>query len=162
MTIPVSGLSSTKGCCSGGTPASRGSSGEFKLGLEGVTIACGPASRESVGENKTDLGLSHLRRRCKKITTPITAKIAATPHMIPPTIAPMSCFLPDGRLPVRSTPLAFIVSTGALRKVLLVRNEKKKLEGLLCTNFRANGANTAPCAGLMSRLTSVGAFDTLS
>jgi hypothetical protein len=124
VTIPVSGLSSTKGCCSGGTPASRGSSGEYKLRSEGVSNACGPASRESVGEDKTDLGLSHLRRRCKKITTPITAKIAATPHMIPPTIAPMSRFLPDGRLRVRS-PLAFIVSTGALREVSLVRNEKK-------------------------------------
>jgi hypothetical protein len=30
----------------------------------------------------------------------------------------------------------------------MVRNEK--IEGPLCTNFRANGANTAPCAGLIN------------
>jgi hypothetical protein len=72
---------------------------------------------ESV-EDKTDLGLvalARLRRRCAKVTTPITATMAATPPMMPPTIAPMGRFLPDGGV-LGSTPLAFIGSTEALRE----------------------------------------------
>jgi hypothetical protein len=51
-----------------------------------------------------------------KKTTPITAKMAATPPTTPPTIAPMSRFLRDGGLILGLTPLTFIVSTGALRE----------------------------------------------
>ena len=103
--------------------ASRVPSVEFKLGPEGViAIACGPApSRGSFGEGKTVLGLAHLRRRCTKTTTPITA---ATPPKRPPAIAPMSRFLRDGIL-LGLTPLVFIVSTGALREV--ARNEKRRV-----------------------------------
>ncbi len=90
---------------------SRVPSEEFKFGTKGVTIPCEPASQESVEEDERDLGLAHLRRRCTKIAIPIAAKMA--PPMVPPTIAPMSRFLRDGGILV--PPLAFIVSTGALR-----------------------------------------------
>jgi hypothetical protein len=79
-------------------------------------IICGPASTESV--DKIDLGLErlHLRRRCTKVTIPITAKMAATPPMEPPTIAPMFlfCFLGDGKFVV--VPLTVIVLLEALRE----------------------------------------------
>jgi hypothetical protein len=44
---------------------------------------------------------------------------------------------------------------------VIVRNEK--MEGPLCTNCRANGANTAPCAGLTNIIaTSVTILDPIS
>jgi hypothetical protein len=43
-------------------------------------------------------------------------------------------------------PLAFISSAGTLREVLI---RYEKIEASVCTYFRANGANIAPCAGLI-------------
>jgi hypothetical protein len=67
-----------------------------------------------VEEDKTDLGLDRLRfrRRCTKVTIPITAKMA--PLMAPPTIASvfLLCFLGDKKFVVV---LAFIVRTGTLQ-----------------------------------------------
>jgi hypothetical protein len=119
-------ISSTGGCCSGGTPVSRGSqvpSGEFRLGSYGVTFASGPGSTKSV---EKVLVLAGLRRSRTKTTIPMTARMAPAPARMPPTIAPMFRF-PCGVGILVPVAVAFIVSTGA---------------------FRANGANTAPCAGL--------------
>ena len=64
---------------------------------------------ESVEKDKIDLGLGRLRRRCTKVTIPITAKMAETPPMvaltIPPTL-PFRCFS-DGKFIV--APFTFIV-----------------------------------------------------
>jgi hypothetical protein len=67
---------------------------------------------------------------------------------MPPAIAAMFRFLRDGGDVLVVVALGFIGCTGTLRGVL-VRNEKQ-IKGSLCTNWRANGANTAPCAGLIS------------
>jgi hypothetical protein len=74
---------------------------------------------ESDEKDKIDLGLDrlHLRRRCMKVTTPITAKMAATPPMVPPAIAPgflFRCF-GDGKFVSTDTTFTFIGCAGTLR-----------------------------------------------
>ena len=73
---------------------------------------------ESVEEDNTDLGLDRfpLRRRCTKVTIPITAKVAATPHIVPPIIAPTCLFrcFGDGKSVFVVTPFTFIVCAGTL------------------------------------------------
>lgn len=141
--IAASGSPILNGCCS--AKISECWSKEF--GSKGDTIICGPASMESV-EN-IDLGLERLniRRRFKKATIPITTKMAATPPIVLPTIVPMFQFrfLEDGFVFGVFVPSRVIVYIGMLRGVIV---RDRKMEGPLCTNFRANGANTAPCAGL--------------
>ena len=46
-----------------------------------------------------------------------------------------------------AVPLGFTLSTGTLRES---PSQPWKMEELLCTNFKANGANIAPCAGLIT------------
>jgi hypothetical protein len=109
-TISASGSSVTKGW-SIEIPESWVASKEF--GSKGVTFVSGPAPTKLVEKDKMVVGLARLRRRCTKATIPITARMAPAPPMMPPTIAPMF------RLPCvvgfSTVPLAFIVSTGALR-----------------------------------------------
>jgi hypothetical protein len=73
---------------------------------------------ESVEKDKMDLGLDRLRfrRGCTKVTIPITAKMAATPPMVPPTIAPTFLFrcFGDGKFVI--APFTFIVCAGTLRE----------------------------------------------
>ena len=115
-TISASGSPMTRGCCSARIPESWVTSEEF--GSKGVTIKCGSAFMESVEYDKIDLGLDRLRlrRRCTKVTHPIT-KMAAIPPMVPPTIAPASLFrcFGDGKSVVTDAPFAFIVCAGILR-----------------------------------------------
>jgi hypothetical protein len=110
-TISASGSSVTKGSWSVETPESWVASKEF--GSKGVTFVSEPAFPKSVEKGKVDLGLARLRRSRTKATVPITARIAPAPPMMPPTIAPVFCFLCGVGVLVVS--LAFIVSTGALR-----------------------------------------------
>ncbi len=109
--MSASASSVTNGCCSATIPESRIASYEY--GSKGVTIGSGPASLKSVEKVKIDLGLDRLRRRRKKEMMPITAKMAATPPMTPPSIAPVF-LLCDGEFVFPVVPLAFIVCTGTL------------------------------------------------
>jgi hypothetical protein len=111
-TISVAGSSTTNGRGSLEISESWVASKEFRS--KGVTFASAPVSTKSVDKGKIDLGLARLRRHSTKATIPISAKMAPEPPIVPPTIAPMFRFLcNDGFVGV--LPLAFIVSTGALR-----------------------------------------------
>ena len=118
-TISASESPITKGRCSAEIPESWDASLEF--GSKGVTtgINCGSTSMdsESVEKDKTDLGLDRLRlrRRCTKVTIPITAKMAAIPPMMPPTIAPTFLFRCFGDGKSNVAPFTFIVCAGTLR-----------------------------------------------
>jgi hypothetical protein len=149
-TISADGSSVTKGCWPVEIPESSVSSREF--GSKGVTFVSEPASSKSGLKGRiVDLGLARLRRSCTKAEIPITARMAPAPPMMPPTIAPMFRFLCGVGL------LAFIVSTGALRGSKSGMNRWRRVR---FTNFSANGANTAPCAGLINVIaTSTGAPD---
>jgi hypothetical protein len=111
----------------------------------------------TVEEDKIDIGLARLRlqRRCTKRAIPIRAQMATTPPMMPPAIAAVVRFLRDGGRPLVVAPLTFIVCTGTLQEGS--SQERKTDKGFACTNSEANGANTAPCAGLISIIaTSIG------
>lgn len=68
--------------------------------------------------------------------------MAATPPMTPPIIEPAFLF----RKLFAGVPSTVIVLLVTLREG--PSQERKKNGRTACTNFRANGANTAPCAGL--------------
>ena len=65
----------------------------------------------SVEKDKMDLGLARLRphRRCATRATPIRAKMATAPPMMPPTIGATFRFLRDGGGFLVVGPLKFIV-----------------------------------------------------
>jgi hypothetical protein len=97
-----------------------------------------------------DLSLLSARRRRTRTVAPITRRTAATPPKTAPAIAPVCDDAADCSLalpaPVVVT-LAFIVKTGALKERGLSNIKQSKRSP--CTNFRANGANIAPWAGLI-------------
>ncbi len=81
--------------------------------MKGVTIICRPASQVSVEDDKIELGLDRLRfrRRCMKVTIPITAKMAlATSPIIAPSF--LFRFPGDGKFVI--VPLGFIVRVEVL------------------------------------------------
>ena len=81
--------------------------------LKGVAITWGVSSVES---ESIDLGLICLRRRrCTKITIPITKDMAAAPPMMPPAIAGPFDFWCDDDLDFVVGTLAFMLSIGTLR-----------------------------------------------
>ena len=139
---PASGCVYSNPCLSAFEPepwevASRGPE------MKGVIVPGGPTpTKEPKIDDWTDLRLRCLRRRRKKVMAPITTSMATTPPVTAPAIVPV-CDGADGDVVVVT--LAFIVRTGAL--------EVERLSGMrqsrvIYTNFRANGANIAPCAGL--------------
>ena len=134
------------GCCIIQAPRSRVS--PEGIGLKGVIIIWEISSVES-DRPEMGLGLPCLRRRRTKTTTPITESMAAaTPPMTPPAIAggfDFACDESDDFVVV--VPLGFMLSTGALREGPTVSHQRDEA---LWTNFRANGAYTAPWAGLIT------------
>ena len=92
----------------------------------------------------TLLGLSLARLcRCRTKTAATTSIATATISTIAPMISFL--FLNDAFFP--GGPSGYIVRGGTLRKN---PSQERKKGRPACANFRANGANTAPCAGLIN------------
>lgn len=110
-TDPASGCVDSNSCHSvwGSEPWEVASS---QIGLKGVIVPGGPTpTTEPKIDDWTDLRLRCLRRRRKKVMTPITTSTATTPPVTAPAIVPV-CDGAGGDVVVVT--LAFIVRTGAL------------------------------------------------